>query len=67
MSTIRDMRIKAGLSQVELATKLGMKANTLSQWETGARKPDVRVLPEMASVLGCTIDDLFRKDEANGV
>lgn len=63
---IKERRIELGLSQQKLATKLGVRQNTVSSWETGVRRPDITILPKLASVLGCTIDDLFRKDEANG-
>jgi transcriptional regulator with XRE-family HTH domain len=58
-------RKKAGVTQGELAEKLGVTQGAVSQWENGDTKPSVELLPKLASVLGCTIDDLFRKDEAN--
>lgn len=65
-NNIAFYRKKAGLSQTEVKEKLCLSSTgTVSQWETGSRNPSVELLPKLASVLGCTIDDLFRKDEAN--
>lgn len=62
-------RKKAGVTQGELAEKLGVTQGAVSQWENGDTKPSVELLPKLASVLGCTIDELFRTEdggEANG-
>lgn len=62
-------RKKAGVTQGELAEKIGVTQGAVSQWENGDTKPSVELLPKLASVLGCTIDELFRTDdggEANG-
>jgi transcriptional regulator with XRE-family HTH domain len=39
--TIRDVRKTVGLSQAELAEKLGVTSAAVSQWESGRTKPDV--------------------------
>jgi DNA-binding transcriptional regulator YiaG len=35
----RQLRVRVGISQAELAAVVGVTAPTLSRWETGARKP----------------------------
>ena len=56
---IRNLRFKAGLTQEQLAEKLGIGAQSVSKWETAATMPDITMLPLLAEVFGVTIDDLF--------
>lgn len=54
------------ISQIQLATYLGVNQNTVSQWETGAREPSLSKLIAMSELFGCTLDELVRGGE-NGV
>lgn len=56
---IREMRRAAGIKQQELADAMGLAQNCVSQWETEVALPRTRQLPQLAEVLGCTIDELF--------
>ena len=56
---IKQLRYKAGLTQEQLATKLGISAQSVSKWETATTMPDITLLPSLASELGVTIDELF--------
>jgi len=56
---INELRKAVGLSQVELATSMGVAQNTLSMWESETALPRTRDLPRLARVLGCSISDLF--------
>lgn len=62
MYAIRELRKKAGLTQVELAQLLGFKSTSvISMWESGDRSPRTDKLPELARILHCTIDELFER------
>jgi len=50
---IKLARFKAGLSQGELARKLGIAYPTLSKYEQGHRTPDSVLLGQIAKILGC--------------
>lgn len=56
---IKQLRFKAGLTQDQLATKLGISAQSVSKWETSVTMPDISLLPMLAGELGVTIDELF--------
>ena len=56
---IRQLRFKAGLTQEQLADKLGIGAQSVSKWENAVAMPDITTLPLLAEVFGVTIDDLF--------
>jgi len=56
---IKQLRYKAGLTQEQLAAKLGISAQSVSKWETAITMPDISLLPTLATELGVTIDELF--------
>ena len=56
---IRNYRKMRGLTQVELAEKLGLTQVAIANYERGFRKPDVEMVPKIAQVLGVSIEELF--------
>ena len=56
---IKELRKKAGLTQSELADKLGLSDKAISKWEVGETNPDITMLPNLASLFGVTIDYLL--------
>lgn len=56
---IKQLRLKIGLSQTQLAEKLGLSNQAVSKWETNFSQPDISLLPEIASIFGISIDELF--------
>lgn len=59
MTAIYDYRKKRGMKQADLAKQLNVKANCISMWETGKRKPDIIMLKRIAIILGVTTDELL--------
>ncbi len=59
---IAELRRKNGMTQEELASLLGISAQSVSKWETGATMPDILLLPVLADVFGVRIDALFGKN-----
>lgn len=60
---IRANRIRRHLTQERLAESLGVTAQAVSKWESGASLPHISLLPELAAVLGVNIDELFEASE----
>ena len=58
-AAIRRIRRERGLSQLELAEKLGMTDNAVSQFERGVTMPGVNTLTELAAALGVSYGVLF--------
>ena len=56
---IRQLRFKAGLTQEQLAEKLGIGPQAVSKWENAVAMPDITTLPLLAEIFGVSIDDLF--------
>ena len=50
--TIRARRHALGVTQEQLADRLGVSAPAVSKWEQGASYPDVTLLPALARALG---------------
>ena len=60
---IAEWREDKGLTQQQLADRLGTSDVTVSRWETGARKPDADAQQAIAEALGIEWQDLFRHPE----
>ena len=54
-----SLRKHAGLSQEELAEKIGVHMNTISQWENGLFIPKTPKLKKLAEALNVTETDLL--------
>lgn len=58
-SKIKDYRKSFGLSQEELAKKIGVGKTTISNYEVGIRSPKKPQMIKLSEVFGITIDDFF--------
>ncbi len=56
---LRKKRQEKGLSQDEVAVKLGVNKQNVSGYETGYKIPPVRVLEAAADLFGCTTDEML--------
>lgn len=61
--SFKSAREKSGLTQRDLATELGIDQSTVSLWEVGKTQPRAKLLPRLARILGCTVDELLAPDE----
>jgi transcriptional regulator with XRE-family HTH domain len=57
VSPLRRERLRAGLSQLSLATQAGCSLSTVSLAERGAGL-STAMAERLANVLGCTVEDL---------
>lgn len=56
---IAELRRQKGISQQQLAQRLGVAFQTVSKWETGATMPDIGMLPELAMFFQVSVDQLM--------
>lgn len=61
---IKAHRKRLGMTQEQLAERMGVSAQAVSKWENNLSCPDISVLPELADVFGITVDELLGKDKA---
>lgn len=57
--TIKAARKRIGLSQAELAERMGVTQAAVSHWEQGVTMPTPRQIPILAEVLHTTVSELF--------
>lgn len=60
---IRELRQARGMSQVELAKKLGVTKQSVSNWENDNIQPSVEMLVRLAQCLCVTTDSLLDMDD----
>lgn len=62
--TIKDLRVRAGLSQSEAATKLGVTPPTLRKWENDSSVLSYRQMNEIADLYHISLEYIaFGDDE----
>jgi transcriptional regulator with XRE-family HTH domain len=61
---LREERVRAGISQRELARRLGLSPSLISQLESGQSKPSVGTLYSIVTELGVSLDHVIRGSEA---
>lgn len=59
---IAENRKKLGLTQDQLAEKLGVTAQAVSKWENDQSCPDITTLPQLADIFGTSVDALLGRD-----
>ena len=60
----KEQRLKSGVNQVELAKIFNVSKQTISNWESGKRKPDTDTIFKLANFFGVTTDYLLGNDVA---
>ena len=58
-TTIRQLREARGMTQAELAEKIGISSKTVSKWETAKGLPDITLLQPLAQALGISVIELM--------
>ena len=56
---IREHRKKAGLTQEQVANRLGVSTPAVSKWENGSTYPDITLLAPLARLLKIDLNTLF--------
>lgn len=58
-STIKEERLRRGMTQESLAEYLNTTKTTISKWENASLYPDITMLPKLAKVFNISVDDLL--------
>jgi putative transcriptional regulator len=68
-STLRQLRLRAGLSQKDLASRIGLKQPNISEMEAGRRTPSAEIMLKLSKVLRVSGDELLaifgKPDDSN--
>ncbi len=63
---IAELRKQHGMTQLELAEKMGVTDKAVSKWERDLSCPDISSLPNLAQILGVSVEELMQiKKEAS--
>ena len=67
-SHIARVRREKGITQAQLAERLGIKQPMIARWETGKRKPKIETLMRIAKALGVQWTELwgYTKEDNGG-
>ena len=56
---VRELLETRGITRVQLADAMGVSTMAVHKWVSGQAYPSADKLPQLARVLGCSIDELF--------
>lgn len=63
MNKFKELRKKAGLTQIEFAQKLNVDQSTISKWEQDKAIPDIQTLVQLASFFNVSVDYLMGREQ----
>lgn len=59
INKIKERREEMGMSQLELAEKIGVDASSVCLWENGKREPKFTSVMRMARIFNCSPDQII--------
>lgn len=57
--SMKELRERRGLSQVQIADRLAVDKSTVSKWESGDSTPLRKYRRKLCELLGCTEEELM--------
>jgi transcriptional regulator with XRE-family HTH domain len=63
LSLLRDLRVQAGIRQIDIARALGKPQAFVSYYESGARRLDLLELRQVCKLLGISLPDFVKRFE----
>lgn len=64
--TLRELRKEHGMSQTDLAEKLGCAASTICMYEQGRREPSLDIIRTIAGIFGVPVEYLVAEPARDG-
>ena len=62
---IANCRKQQGLTQMQLAEKIGITDKAISKWERGIAMPDTSIMLELCDILGISVNELLSGEKIN--
>ena len=63
---ISELRKQHGMTQLELAEKMGVTDKAVSKWERDLSCPDINSIPNLAEILGVSVEELMQTKKEVG-
>ena len=60
---LKDARVQAGLTQEQVAEKIMVTRQTISNWENGKSLPDIVSIMKLSDLYQISIDELLKGDQ----
>lgn len=60
--SFRKLRQAARMTQADVAKALGVDQSSVAHWDCGRTRPRVYMLPKVAALYGCTVEELLAPD-----
>lgn len=61
---VKQLRLAAGMTQAELATRLGITTPSITKWERGRSNPDMINVFRMTEIFECSVNEIISQDSA---
>ena len=65
-SNLQFLRKKNGMTQENLAERMGVSRQTISKWESGEASPELGKLLDLCDIFSCDLEHLIRRDMTIG-
>ena len=66
LELLRQVRVEAGLRQVDLAKKLRQPQSFVSKYESGERRLDLLELHQVCNAVGTSLEEFVKRFEGDG-
>ena len=66
-NVFKSLRIKSGLTQQQMAEKLGLSRSTIGMYENGEREPSFEILEHIADLFNVDMNYLIGKKESTEI
>ncbi len=64
-NSLKDERTRLGLTQAELAERVGVSRKTVNTVENGVFVPSTTLALKLARAMSCRVEDIFQLDDTN--
>lgn len=62
---VAELRKAKGMTQADLAQKMGITDKAVSKWERDLSYPDIASIPRLAEILGVSVDELMSAEKSD--
>ncbi len=64
-NNVKKLRQAAGMTQADLASRLGITTPSITKWEKGRSNPDLLNVFRMTEIFECSVNDIICRDTAS--
>lgn len=64
-NNVKQLRQAAGMTQAELAARLGITTPSITKWEKGMSNPDLLNVFRLAEIFECSVNEIICRDIAS--